>query len=30
MITLNTNNFGGGSVTLKDYQSSGLCILNGK
>jgi hypothetical protein len=30
MITVNTNNFGGGSVTLKDYQSSGLCILNGK
>jgi len=30
MITLDTNNFGGGSVTLKDYQSSDLCILNGK
>ena len=30
MITLNTNNFGGGSVTLQDSQSSGLCILNGK
>ena len=30
MITLDTNNFGGGSVTLKDYQSGSLCILNGK
>lgn len=30
MISLVSNNFGGGSVTLKDYQSSGLCVLNGK
>lgn len=30
MITLNFNNFGGGIVTLKDYQSSGLCVLSGK
>lgn len=30
MITLNFNNFGGGIVTLKDYQSNGICILNGK
>jgi hypothetical protein len=30
MITLDTNNFGGGSVTLKDYQSDSLCVLNGK
>ncbi len=30
MITLNTNNFGGGSVTIKDYQSGSLCVLNGK
>ncbi|MDP3451803.1 MAG: hypothetical protein Q8R90_02505 [Bacteroidales bacterium] len=30
MITLNFNNFGGGSVTLKDYQSKGICVLNGK
>jgi hypothetical protein len=30
MITLNFNNFGGGSVTLKDYQSKEICILNGK
>ena len=30
MITLDTNNFGGGSVTLKDYQRSSLCVLNGK
>ncbi len=30
MITLTTNNFGAGSVTLKDYQRSSLCVLNGK
>ncbi len=30
MISLVSNNFGGGSVILKDYQSSGLCVLNGK
>ena len=30
MITLELNNFGGGIVTLKDYQSSGICVLNGK
>ena len=30
MITLNFNNFGGGSVIFKDYQSSGICVLNGK
>ncbi len=30
MIILNFNNFGGGSVTLKDYQSKGICVLNGK
>ena len=30
MITLVLNNFGVGSVTLKDYQSSGICVLNGK
>lgn len=30
MLALNFNNFGGGIVTLKDYQSKGLCVLNGK
>jgi len=30
MISLEFNNFGGGSVILKDYQSSGICVLNGK
>jgi hypothetical protein len=30
MITLNFNNFGGGIVTLNDYQSEGICVLNGK
>lgn len=30
MIALEHNNFGGGNVTLKDYQSSALCVLNGK
>lgn len=29
MITLNTNNFGGAAFTLKDYQSTKICILNG-
>jgi len=30
MITLDTNNFGGASVTLRDFQSSTLCVLSGK
>lgn len=30
MITINSNNFGGSIVTLKDFQSNGLCVLNGK
>jgi len=30
MLTLNFNNFGGGIFTLKDYQSKGVCVLNGK
>lgn len=30
MITLNFNNFGGGIVTLNDYQSKAICVLNGK
>lgn len=30
MITLDLNNFGGGSVILKDYQSNSFCVLNGK
>ena len=30
MITLELNNFGSGSVVFKDYQSPGLCVLNGK
>jgi hypothetical protein len=29
MITLNTNNFGGAPTTFKDYQSTGICVLNG-
>lgn len=30
MITLLNNNFGGAAVTLKDYQSADICVLNGK
>lgn len=30
MITLTNNNFGGASVSLKDYQSADICVLNGK
>ncbi|PKP43158.1 MAG: hypothetical protein CVT93_00825 [Bacteroidetes bacterium HGW-Bacteroidetes-10] len=30
MITLELNNFGSGSVIFKNYQSPGLCVLNGK
>ena len=30
MITLNHNNFGGGIITLNEFQSNGFCILNGK
>ena len=30
MITLTMNNFGCGSITLKDYQSAAICVLNGK
>jgi hypothetical protein len=30
MITLAMNNFGCGSITLKDYQSAAICVLNGK
>ena len=29
MITLDINNFGGGRVTLRDYQGANICILNG-
>ena len=30
MITLLTNNFSGAAVTLKDYRSADICVLNGK
>lgn len=30
MITITSNNFGGETVTFKDYQIPGFCVLNGK